>query len=81
MNVPGFSAEATLYRSVGSYRMIAGVSATRMVSPMARCCSACDSICEACDNCDPSECLGHRNCCLPLCRGCFRCLNGCLENC
>jgi hypothetical protein len=47
MRMPGFSAEATLYKTSQPYRELkaAATSADRVVAAM-RCCETCDLLCE-----------------------------------
>src|SRR5215471_9951270 len=89
MTVPGFNAEVSLYQAAGCYyttsawyRTATGDSTFRdgVLPAQFHCCSACDDVCSACDNCDPSECPPRNpRCCVGVCRQCLLCSRGCCD--
>lgn len=74
MNIPGFSAEATLYRTRGYYHMVAtGMTSSGQVVPALPSCGNCDWACDKCVDCLRSG--GTRASC-PGCGVCSHCSRG-----
>lgn len=76
MTIPGFTAEASVYKTTGQYWAAAnGSKFGSQVFPMGKQCSSqCCGYCDECDNCSPGDCPPHNpNCCSSVCKLCFAC--------